>query len=209
MDSNIKANVISLFEKLPGIGHKQAERFYYFMVRQNKRYINDLVQSLNIIKDNSNKCINCNAYYSITELKDNNLCVICADNNRDKSILMIIEKEMDINAIERTGEYNGLYFIIGGKLSQMIKDPKDHINIEELVKKIISDIKDDSLKEIIFALPVNDEGDYEEGYIRKVISQIVGIDKIKLSKLARGVSTGLEMEYVDRDTFKEAYNRRG
>ena len=207
MDNNIKQHIIATFERFPGIGAKQAERFYYFLVRQNNKYIEDFINNLIKIKNNSRKCEACKAYYSIDD-KDNNLCHICSDANRDRDQIMILEKEMDINAIERTGEYRGLYFIMGGKLHQIVKDPKEHINIEDLVKRIVSDMNNNILKEIIFALPVNDDGDYEEGYIKKIINQIVGIEKVKISKLARGVSTGLEMEYVDRDTFKEAFGRR-
>ncbi|MDI9355393.1 MAG: toprim domain-containing protein [Cyanobium sp. MAG06] len=211
MDNNIKHNIIEIFEKFPGIGSKQAERFYYFIIRQNDKYVNNFINNLQKVKDNSHRCIYCKAYYSMIQSneRDNNLCSICSSNSRDNGLLMILEKEMDINAVEKTEEYNGLYFIMGGKLPHMVKDPKEHINIEGLVQRIITDIKADKLKEIIFALPVNDDGDYEENYIRKIISQVVNIDKVKISKLARGVSTGLEMEYVDKDTFKEAFGRRG
>ena len=121
---------------------------------------------------------------------------------------MLLEKELDIDAIERTGEYVGRYFVLGGRLPFLADNPKEHIRIQELVSYIIALLKENKLEELIFALPVNDEGENTTEYIQKTIAQIVGIDKVKISHLARGVSTGLEMEYIDKDTFKYAFNSR-
>jgi recombination protein RecR len=133
--------------------------------------------------------------------------------------MLIVEKELDVNAIEKTSEYNGVYFVTGGKLPFLVDDPREYIRIRELVdiirKKL--DVDDNNLeenkeskklKEIIFALPANDEGDNQVEYIKKTIIQIVGMENVNISMLARGVSTGLEMEYIDHDTFKSAFSFR-
>jgi recombination protein RecR len=123
-------------------------------------------------------------------------------------MLMIVEKELDVDSIEKSGLYDGLYFILGGHLPYIADNPRDYINVEELAKLIIEKIKSETLEEIIFALPVNEEGDNEMEYLKGILKQIVGIESIKITHLARGVSTGLEMEYVDKDTFRNAFTLR-
>lgn len=208
--NNSKQNIIEAFQRFPGIGPKQAERFYYFLIKQNKTFIDNFKINLDTIKLNSFRCESCYSFFTREHNHEHNnkLCHICADINRDIHRLLIVEKEMDQNAIETTGEYNGLYFIMGGKLPSIVKDPREHIRIMELVEKISKKIEDKTLEEIIFALPATADGELEMNYIKKTISQIPDIDKIQITMLARGVSTGLEMEYVDRDTFKNAFERR-
>jgi recombination protein RecR len=201
-----KDKLIENFRKFPGIGPKQAERFAYFVMKQNKAWVNDFINNINNLRATSMQCNECMRFSTSTN--NSNLCDICSNPNRNGRLIMIVEKELDVDSIERGGVYEGIYFVLGGHLPFLASDPKEHINIEALTRKLIARLKDSNLDEIIFALPVNDEGDNEMEYIRKVISQIVGIDKVKISNLARGVSTGLEMEYIDKDTFKFAFESR-
>mgnify|MGYP003395270272 FL=1 len=119
-----------------------------------------------------------------------------------------MKKELDMDAIEKTGSYNGLYFILGGLVPPLSEKPSELIRIRELTSRIHSSLEDNTLSEIIFALPVTDYGDTTTEYIEKIVKQIVGIEKVTLSHLARGLSSGLELEYVDRETFKSALERR-
>jgi recombination protein RecR len=203
-----REKLVEQFKKFPGIGQKQAERFAYYIMKQNNSFIENFIQNIKDLKHSSIKCESCNRFATQNKAHNNNLCDICSNQNRNHSIVMILEKELDIDAIEKSKIYEGVYFVLGGHLPFLAKDAKEHIDIEGLVKKIINKIKDNTLEEIIFALPVNDEGDQEQEYIKKTLMQIVGIEKIKMSQLARGVSTGLEMEYVDHDTFMYAYKSR-
>ncbi len=219
--NNTKDSLINDFQRLPGIGPKQAERFAYYLMKQNKAFIESLSKNILNIKLNSSQCNLCFSFFANSHNKEskNNLCNICSDESRNKSIMLIVEKELDVNAIEKTSEYNGVYFVTGGKLPFLVDDPREYIRIRELVdiirKKL--DIDEDNLeenkeskklKEIIFALPANDEGDNQVEYIKKTIIQIVGMENVNISMLARGVSTGLEMEYIDHDTFKSAFSFR-
>lgn len=203
-----KNKLIEYFQKFPGIGPKQAQRFVYFLMKQNKGYIDTLVKNIESLKQNSFECRECHAYYSLERQNKDNICYICGGENRDKSQIIIVEKELDVDAIEKTNEYNGTYFVMGGKLPFLSANPTENIKIRELVDKIRKQLDVNNLSEIIFALPATDEGDYEMEYIKKTITQIVGIKDVKISQLARGVSTGLEMEYVDHDTFKNAFSGR-
>ncbi len=175
-------------------------------MKQNSIYIENLIQNIRELKASSIQCSECGRFS--TKNTNSNLCDICSDENRESNVILIVEKELDVDSIERSGVYHGHYFVLGGHLPFLATDPKEHINIEGLTRKLFTKIKNNNLNEIIFALPVNDEGDNEMEYIKKVILQIVGIENVKISTLARGVSTGLEMEYVDHDTFMNAYNAR-
>jgi recombination protein RecR len=121
---------------------------------------------------------------------------------------MIVEKELDLDAVEKTGSYNGRYFILGGLVPPLTEKPSEIIRIRELTSYIHKGIQNGTLSEIIFALPVTDYGDTTVEYVEKTIKQIVGIEKVTLTHLARGMSSGLELEYVDRSTFKSALERR-
>ncbi len=203
-----KDSLIQSFQKFPGIGPKQAERFTYFIMKQNKSYIDKILSDIASVRSGSRECESCYMWYSDKNNVANKKCHICRDNTRDTSVMLIVEKELDVNAVEKTSEYTGVYFVTGGKLPFLVEDPKEYIRIKELVEIIRLKLDNNNLSEIIFALPANDEGDNQMNYIRKIVAQIVGIQDVKVSTLARGVSTGLEMEYIDHDTFKSAFSFR-
>ena len=219
-------NLVELFQKLPGIGPKQATRFVYYLMRSNDKYKDSLIKEINNIKLEARECPVCYRYhnYNNHDKASLNLCSICIDKNRDDNILMIVEKELDIDAIERTGSYNGKYFALGSVLPFLSDKPTEIIKIRELTNLIHKKLQntgplptspsregentDLHRLEIVYALPVTDEGDNTIEYLNKTLSQLVGIEKVKISILARGLSSGLDIEYVDRDTFFEAYRRR-
>ncbi len=201
-----------LFLKFPGIGPKQAARFVYYLLRAKNEYKSELAKNIDALKDSANICTKCLRVFS----KNGNnisLCNICENKSRDNKTLMIIVKELDIDAIEKTGFYNGKYFVLGNVLPFLTEKPSEVINIRELVNLLHTNLQNENeeykISEIIFALPATDEGENTINYLRKTLSQIVGIDKVKMSTLARGLSTGLDIEYVDKNTFKEAFNHRG
>jgi recombination protein RecR len=199
-----------LFMRFPGIGPKQARRFVYFLLREHSHYKEQLIKALEELKFTGRQCELCFRYFgnNTSRQQENEICDICLSDSREKSILMIVEKELDLDAVEKTGSYNGLYFIIGGLIPPLTDKPSELIRIRELTSHIHLSLKENSLNEIIFALPVTDYGDVTTEYIEKTIKQIVGIDKVKLTHLARGLSSGLELEYVDKETFKSALERR-
>ncbi len=194
--------------RFPGIGPKQAKRFVYFLLREHSQYKEQLIKALEDLKFTGKQCERCFRFYGDAHNTGKSLCDICASIGRDQSLLMVVEKELDLDAIEKTGSYNGLYFILGGLVPPLTDKPTEIIRIRELTSLIHSLLATDSIKEIIFALPVTDYGDNTQEYVQKTVKQIVGIDKVKLSHLARGLSSGLEIEYVDKDTFTSALERR-
>ncbi len=205
---NPSERLTELFMRFPGIGPKQAKRFVYFLWGERAEYKLDLIKMLEELEYTGKQCEQCFRYYGDKRAQETSLCDICASSTREKNMLMIVEKELDLDAIEKTGSYNGLYFILGGLVPPLTEKPSEIIRIRELVSHIHTGIKDQSIQEIIFALPVTDYGDTTTEYVEKTVCQIVGIDSVKLSHLARGLSSGLEIEYIDKDTFKQALLRR-
>lgn len=203
-------NLVELFQRLPGIGPKQATRFVYYIMRSSNNYKDSLIKEIQNIKLEARECPVCYRYHNYVhhDADHMNYCAICIDENRDDNALMIVEKELDVDAIERTSSYNGKYFVLGGVLPFLADKPTEIIKIRELTNLIRRKINNISSFEIIYALPVTDEGDHTIEYLNQTLSQIVGIEKVKISILARGLSSGLDIEYVDRDTFFEAYKRR-
>lgn len=199
-----------LFLKFPGIGPKQAARFVYFLMREKNNYKQELAKNIEALKDSANICEKCLRVFSKINQKESKLCEICANKMRDVRSLMVVVKELDIDAIEKTKFYSGKYFVLGNLLPFLTEKPSEVINIRELVNLIHTSLqKEEKIEEIIFALPATDEGENTINYLRKTLSQIVGIEKVKISTLARGLSSGLDIEYVDKNTFKEAFEHRG
>lgn len=206
---NATDRLTELFMRFPGIGPKQAKRFVYFLLREHSHYKEQLIKALEDLKFTGKQCEKCYRFFGdINTQNENILCSICNSSSRDDSQLMIVEKELDLDAVEKTASYNGFYFILGGLVPPLTEKPSELIRIRELTTRIYTDISEEKISEIIFALPVTDYGDTTTEYIEKTIKQIVGIEKIKLSHLARGLSSGLELEYVDKATFKSALERR-
>jgi len=131
-----------------------------------------------------------------------NLCSICENDERDHSMLMIVPRDIDLEAIERSGSYKGYYFVLGGSVPILEKEPEKKIRLTEL-KKLIEK-KKDSLKEIILAMNANAEGENTADFIKNLYQGLPLVFTI----LGRGLSTGTELEYADPDTLKNAFLHR-
>jgi recombination protein RecR len=206
---NATDRLTELFMRFPGIGPKQAKRFVYYLLREHSHFKEQLIKALEELKFTGKQCEMCFRYFGDKNPESKRtMCDICSDESRDRTMLMVVEKELDMDAIEKTGFYTGLYFILGGLVPPLADKPSELIRIRELTSRVHEHVAQDGIKEIIFALPVTDYGETTTDYVERTMKQIVGIEKVKLSKLARGLSSGLELEYVDRDTFASALDRR-
>lgn len=201
-------HLAELFMKFPGIGPKQAKRFVYALLRADVHYKEDLIRTIDAIKNSSKLCTSCYRYFGEARPTQETICSICKDEGRDHSTVLIVEKELDVDAIEKTGLYKGVYFVLGGLVPILSDKPSDHIRIRELVSNLHGKVAEKKLQEVVFGLPVTDLGDSTREYVEKTVRQIVGIGETKISTLARGLSSGLELEYVDKDTFTSAFKQR-
>jgi recombination protein RecR len=216
MDNTQK--LIELFKEFPGIGPRQAKRFVYFLLNRNPAYANDLAKLIGEVRSTVHCCDTCFRFFSnSSDVQSSTLhtCVICRDGSRDKKLLMIVSHDVDFENIEKTHFYNGYYFILGGTVPILEKNPEKRIRQKDLMsvveKKIGStgspQVKD-GLKEIIIALNYNPEGENTLSYLSQILKPLAEKNKIKISTLGRGLSTGTELEYSDSDTIKNALKNR-
>jgi recombination protein RecR len=193
------------FSKFPGIGPRQSKRFVYYLLRQRKESVDELITLLKKLKEDTKICASCSRYFPSSEI---GLCSICADRNRSNETLMVVEKDIDVDNIERSGVFTGKYFVLGGIVSPLDKNPGRKIRIEELKDLIKKKAKNNTLREIIMALSANPDGEETTDYVVQAISPLLSENKTKISRLGRGLSTGSELEYSDTETIKNAFARR-
>lgn len=191
-----------LFGHFPGIGPRQAERFAYYLLSKDPGYIDEFKSLLSTLKKDVAQCKECMRYFS--KRTDANICTICSDDTRDESVLMLVAKDNDLSTMEKSDVYRGKYFILGGLIPILEKEPQKRIRLAPLLSLI--DKRKGELKEVIFALSATHEGEHTADYLSKEIKTI--IPNIKLSHLGRGLSTGLEIEYSDSDTIKAALQNK-
>jgi len=203
MDSARK--LAEYFSKFPGIGPRQARRFVYFLLSQNGNFSEGLTQALLALKNAARQCQSCKRFFE----GGSELCDVCGNPLTDKTTLMVVEKDIDFENVRKSGVYKGRYFILGGLLPILEKNPAGAIRIRELVNEIEKQAPKGNLKEIIIALSANTEGDNTFNYVKKTLEPIAKKYKLDVSGLGRGFSTGLEIEYSDAETLGDALKNRG
>ncbi len=196
-----------LFRKFPGIGERQAKRFVYFLLKARPEYVQTLINEIQKTRNNTKVCQESYQFF-VADEQSSTTSFIARDPSRDRTKLLIVEKDTDLQNIEKMRVYNGNYFVLGGSLPYLAENPEQLIRINELVAIIEMKIKRDSLEEIIFALSATPQGEHTEEYIQNKLREIVNKNELKLSHLGRGLSTGLEIEYSDKDTFEQAFKHR-
>ncbi|OGI64414.1 hypothetical protein A2733_01245 [Candidatus Nomurabacteria bacterium RIFCSPHIGHO2_01_FULL_40_20] len=193
-----------IFKEFPGIGARQAKRFVYHLMMRNGAYSENLAQLITELKKEVTQCKECFRFYLNSKQKDF-VCDLCADQNSDSTLLMVVEKDTDLESVRKSRLYNGRYFILGGLVPIVEKTTKSKVRVNELLEKIK---KSSALKEIILAFSLSPQGDHTDHYIRGEINPLAEKMGIKISSLGRGLSTGTELEYSDNDTLKNALKNR-
>ncbi len=188
-------NLIDQFAKLPSVGPRQAARFVFYLIKQPKKFLGELANAL-INISNLKECPLC---FRIIEQSEN-MCSICKNSSRDKSVICIVEKDTDIEAIEKTGRYNGLYHVLGKiELTDFAEKNLKELHLKELMERI-NKIKE--LKEIIIATSATTNGDTIALYISRLLKNLPSNRQV--TRLGRGLSTGSELEYMDEETLSQA-----
>ena len=187
-------NLINEFRKLPGIGPKSAKRIVFYLLKFPENSIAKFARSLIEMKEKVKFCRQC---YNLTE-KD--ICHICKDESRDRKKICIVEEVSDVIIIEKTGEYRGLYHILGGLLSPIENIGPDEIRIPGLIERV----KTNDIEEVIIALNPTVEGESTAMYVKKMLSPL----EVKVTKLASGLPVGSDLEYADEITISRAISNR-
>jgi len=203
MDSINK--LIEIFEDFPGIGPRQAKRFVYFLLTRNANFLNSFGDNIKSLKNLINVCSSCQRFYQ-KDASQENVCSICRNVNRNKETLMVVSRDIDLEQMEKAHCFDGMYFVLGGTIPILEKEPERRIRAKELIAKI-KDMQKNNLTEIIIATSLNPEGENTADYVEKIIKQELG-DGIKITTLGRGLSTGTELEYSDSETLKNAIKNR-
>ena len=188
------ARLIQEFHKLPGIGSKSAQRLAYYLVRMPGEEAKSLAEAVLAVKDRIILCSECQ------NISEQDPCPICKDPNRDVSTICLLEEPLDVLAMERTHAYKGLYHVLHGAIS-----PINGISAEDLkIRELLERLKDSSVKEIILATNPNLEGEATAMYVQKLISPLVE----RITRLARGLPVGGDLEYADQVTLTRAFEGR-
>lgn len=185
--SKLLENAVYEVSQLPGIGKRTALRLVLHLLKQPKEQTTHLSDALTNLREKVNFCKSCH------NISDTEICEICSNPKRDESVICVVEDIRDVMAIENTAQFQGLYHVLGGKISPMEGVGPQDLNIVPLVKRV----KEGKVKELIFALSSTMEGDTTNFYIYK---QLEGLD-ITTSTIARGISVGDELEYADEVTL--------
>ena len=197
-------NLANLFMKFPGIGTRQAKRFVYFLLAQDPHFVETLAYEISELKKSIAQCTGCFRFFPKTGTSP--MCDVCL-GDVDPSVLLVVEKDTDFETVRRSQSYGGKYFILGGTIPVLERDPASRIRIRELVSRIEQGAPE-GLHEIILALSANPEGDFTREYIARALEPLTTKLGIAVTTLGRGLSTGTELEYSDADTLRHALKNR-
>lgn len=185
--------------RFPGIGPRQAKRFVFYLLAAPADERAKLAERITSLGKEVKQCTECLRFYNSGK---GPVCSYCVDTTRDDAILMLVEKDQDLAAIERAGTYRGRYFVLGGVLTLT---GKGAIREKELLKTIEKRLKN-NLKEIVLALSATSEGEHTADRVRELLAPYR--DQVKTSVLGRGLATGSELEYSDAETLRAALSNR-
>jgi len=186
-------DLIDEFSHFPTIGPKTAERFIFYLLKKSPQNLEKLADLIKNLK-NFSSCRICGNF------SEKNICPICADNQRDHSIICVVAEPQDLVAIEKTNEYHGVYHILGGVINNIQGTGPEKLRINELLQRI----KKSPVKEIILALNPDLEGETTSLYLINLLKKY----PIKITRLARGLPMGSDLEYADEITLSNAIKRR-
>jgi len=197
--------LIDLFTKLPGIGPRQAARFVFFMLKNRL-----MASEISAAVENLNKITFCaQCFRAIEEKQEASLCSFCADKKREQNLIAVIEKESDMQNLEKTGAYRGVYHILGGVISPLDSESPKNLHLKELFKRVKNILERENKCEVILATSTTTEGDTTALYIERILSPLKeSSPNFKISRLGRGLSLGAELEYADEITLKNALTNR-
>lgn len=190
--SQLLEKLVSELTKLPGIGRKSAQRLSFYFLKQSKSEVQELARTLIEVKEKVRECEIC---FNFTE---SSRCSICLSKRRNRTVICVVEEQTDLIAIERSGEYNGLYHVIGGVISPLDGISPDDLHIKELFDRL------DSIEEVIIATNPSIEGETTTLYLQREIKP----RNIKITRIARGIPMGSAIEHADQVTLVRAFEGR-
>jgi len=205
MNPPVIQKLINLFSKFPTIGPRTASRFVFYLLKLHSKEFNELLNSITNLKKAIKICSFCFNPFESLENSTETLCPICRDKSRDRTLLCVVEKEIDLISIEKTKKYQGLYFILGGTIN--LKTDDNTLRVKELKERI----ENSNFEEIIIALNPTTEGETTALYTERILKSLQipkGKRLPKITRLGRGLPSGGELEYADEETLESAFEGR-
>lgn len=187
----IRRTVLAL-SRFPGIGEKTAQRLTWWLMRADSELVDELSDAIGSLQGSIVECDSCGI------LSSDNPCRVCADPHRDRTMICVVERPQDVHAIDRAGEYRGLFHVLHGALSPLDGIGPDQLHIQSLLTRL------DGVEEIILATDPDVEGDTTALYLAKLLSPL----GVRTSRLAHGIAVGTEIEYADRLSLMRALENR-
>ena len=188
--SRLLQDVVGELSKLPGIGRRTALRLAIHILRMERESVAEMTESIDRFRNEVKYCTQCN------NLSDEDVCPICADDERDHTTICVVEQVADVLSVENTRQYKGLYHVLGGVINPMANVQPSDLNIAKLIERL----KDSEVKEVILALNPNVEGEATTSFLSQLLSQT----DIKVTRLASGLPVGGDLEYADEITLGRA-----
>jgi recombination protein RecR len=198
--------LVSHFENFPGVGARQARRFAFHILTMPPEETAEVSALISGLKDNVRECSSCRRFFAKNG-GPADLCDLCQQPSRDRVKLLVVERDTDIRSIERSGVYDGLYFVLGGTVPLLESRENKKLRGGGL-KRVVEARLSEGLREVILGFSVNPDGENTGRFVESIIKEIPGADQIKISHLGRGLSTGSELEYADPETLKNALQNR-
>ena len=197
--------LISYFETFPGVGARQAKRFAFHILTMSE---SDTAELGKLVSELKGTVVNCSSCYRFFTTQNNEtICSICNSANRKHNRLLIVARDPDIQAIERAGVYDGLYFVFGGTVPLL--NAKDNKKLRGgALKALVETRLAEGLNEVIIGFPINPDGENTGRFVESIIGELLKAKNIKITHLGRGLSTGSELEYADAETIKNALKNR-
>ncbi len=190
-------NLIDKLSRLPSVGPKTAERYVFYLLNRDRKELNELAQAINELKEKTVVCRTC------FQIAESNPCPICSDNKRDQRQICIVADTKALAVIEATGHYNGYYQVLGGELDPVKGVKPERLNIKPLLERL----KKSGANEVILALNPTIEGETTSMYLSKLLKdQFKG--KLRITRIARGLPMGADLEYADEITIGNALKYR-
>lgn len=189
---------IEILSRFPGIGPRQAMRLAFWFIRQPIIVQKKFILTINNLLQKTRLCPRC--FFVFDKSGNQNLCSICSDSSRDQTIICVVAKETDLLSLEKTKKYRGLYHILGGLLSPLEPEKENKLTINSLLNRI----KRKGIKEVILAINPTSEGNLTVMHLEKKLKPF----NIKITRLARGIPTGGEIEFADSETLSSALEGR-
>ncbi|MBI3421028.1 MAG: recombination protein RecR [Candidatus Sungbacteria bacterium] len=200
-------NLIEIFSRFPGVGPRQAARFSFFLFQKETKFLEEFTEAISGLS----RVGCCNVCFRTIEKNgaEQMRCAFCADSKRDHAIIAVVEKEADLQNLEHTGMFKGLYHVLGGIISPLDLESPKRLRLKDLHHRVQAVLEQKGVAEVILATSSTTEGDTTALYIERILAPIAQKHpRLVISRLGRGLSLGAELEYADEITLKNALTNR-